>query len=57
MSKAMTVQEAGRKGGKARALSLSAERRKEIARQGYAASPLSGKHKRCQVGGLPENKV
>ena len=37
----MTVSEAGRKGGKARAAKLSEHRRKEIARLGYLASPIS----------------
>ena len=34
----------GRKGGNARAKKLTKERRIEIARQGYHASPLSTKH-------------
>lgn len=46
MSKqSMNCADAGRKGGKARALKLSRERRIEIARQGYKASPLSDKIK------------
>ena len=39
----MSVSEAGRKGGKARAAKLTKARRIEIARQGYHASPLSTK--------------
>jgi general stress protein YciG len=54
MMKPMTVADAGRMGGIARAKKLSRKRRQEIARQGYKASPLSdnranrspnGKHK------------
>jgi len=41
----MTVSEAGRKGGRARAAKLSEHRRKEIARLGYIASPISKSHR------------
>ena len=44
----MSVSEAGRKGGKARAAKLSKARRIEIARQGYHASPLSVKRANSQ---------
>jgi general stress protein YciG len=56
MNKGITVSEAGRKGGKARAAKLSKARRIEIARQGYHASPLSDKHKQCQSVQNGENK-
>jgi hypothetical protein len=46
----------GRKGGKARARVLTAERRKEIARQGYAASPLSSKHANIKKSGKKPSK-
>ncbi len=52
----MSVSEAGRKGGHARAKKLSRERRVEIARQGYHASPLSVKHKQCQSPETEEKK-
>ncbi len=52
----MTVREAGRKGGKARAKKLTAKRRKEIARLGYLASPLSGKQESCQPVQSSETK-
>jgi general stress protein YciG len=52
----MTVAQAGRKGGKARARKLTKERLIEIARQGYNASPLSVKHKQCQMEENSENK-
>lgn len=48
----MTVAQAGRKGGHARAAKLTKERRSEIARLGYLASPLSAKHESRQ---LPPN--
>jgi len=58
MNKGMTVSEAGRKGGKARALKLSKARRIEIARQGYNASPLSTKRANPQSNEkIDENKV
>ncbi len=41
----MTVAEAGRRGGKARAEKLSKERRIEIAKLGYKSSSLSLKRK------------
>lgn len=44
----MTVSDAGRKGGNARAKKLSKARRIEIARQGYDASPLSVKRANSQ---------
>ena len=54
----MTVAEAGRKGGKARAAKLSPDRRKEIAKLGYAASPLSTKHANSQPNEkIAKNKV
>ncbi len=46
----------GRKGGEARAKKLSAERRREIAIQGYKASPLSRKREVCQPAEKTENK-
>jgi general stress protein YciG len=52
----MTVAQAGRKGGEARARKLTKERLIEIARQGYKASPLSVKHKQCQMEENSENK-
>lgn len=58
MMKPMTVADAGRMGGRARANKLSAHRRKEIARLGYEASPLSKlstclKNKRGHVHEFP----
>jgi len=54
----MTVSEAGRKGGHARARKLSKERRIEIARQGYHASPLSTKRAKNESNEkIAENKV
>lgn len=53
MSSSMTVAEAGRKGGRARANNLSAHRRKQIARMGYLASPLSTKRAKKQ----PNEKI
>lgn len=54
----MTVAEAGRKGGRARANNLSAHRRKQIARMGYLASPLSTKRaKKRSNEKITENKV
>ena len=52
----MTVAEAGRKGGRERAKKLTKERLIEIAKQGYNASPLSVKHKQCQVDQNGDNK-
>ncbi len=52
----MDVKEAGKRGGKARALKLSRERRQEIARLGYLASPLSRKREACQSPDNGENK-
>jgi hypothetical protein len=52
----MSVAEAGRKGGIARAKKLSAERMREIALQGYKASSLSRKRKACQAPQTDENK-
>lgn len=52
----MSVEEAGRKGGLARAKRLSKERRVEIAKQGYKASPLSDKHKPSQSAQPAQNK-
>ena len=52
----MSVQEAGRKGGKARAAKLSKEQRVAIAKQGYKASPLSRKQVDSQVTQTGENK-
>ncbi len=43
MSKDQNAVALGRKGGRARAVKLTKERRIEIARQGYNASPLSTK--------------
>jgi general stress protein YciG len=58
MSKAMSVSEAGRKGGNARAKKLTKERRIEIAKQGYQASPLSVKRANSQSNKkITENKV
>ncbi len=58
MSKPMTVADAGRKGGNARAKKLTRERRIEIARQGYNASPLSVKRAKVEPNEeIPENKV
>lgn len=58
MNKQMSVSEAGRKGGRARALKLSRDRRVEIARQGYNASPLSDKRAKSQPNEkITENKV
>ncbi len=48
MSKAMTVAEAGRKGGLKRAQRLTRDERVRIAKLGYNASSLSDKHKQCQ---------
>lgn len=56
MTQPMTVSQAGRKGGNARAKKLSKQRRVEIAKQGYLASPLSVKHKSSQVDQPDENK-
>ena len=54
----MSVSEAGRKGGKARAAKLSKARRIEIARQGYHSSPLSTKRANQQSNEkIAENKV
>lgn len=51
MNQPMTVADAGRKGGHARAKKLSRKRRIEIAKQGYLASPLSdNRAKRSQNG-------
>lgn len=50
----MTVAEAGRKGGIARNQNLSKRRKKQIARMGYLASPLSRKRRKqsqCQNNG------
>jgi hypothetical protein len=48
----------GRKGGRARARVLTAERRREIARLGYAASPLSSKRAKVSGGAkMAKNKV
>lgn len=44
MARTMTVKEAGRKGGKARAANLSKEERIRIAKLGYNASSLSTKN-------------
>ncbi len=52
----MSVSEAGRKGGNARAQNLSASERKRIATLGYLASPLSVKHITCQTPEISENK-
>jgi len=54
----MTVSEAGRKGGHARAKKLSQSRRIEIARQGYHASPLSVKRAKDETNEqMSQNKV
>jgi general stress protein YciG len=53
MNKAMSVSEAGRKGGRVRAAKLTKARRIEIARQGYDASPLSDKRAKSQ----PNDKI
>ena len=55
MKKSMTVAQAGKLGGKARAKKLSPERRSEIARQGYNAS-LGRKQSKCHVPDNGENK-
>jgi general stress protein YciG len=58
MNKAMSVSEAGRKGGKARAAKLTKARRIEIARQGYHASPLSVKRAKVEPNDkITENKL
>ncbi len=54
--KSMTVAEAGRKGGHARAQRLTREDRVRIAKLGYHASSLSDKHKQCQHVESSENK-
>ncbi len=58
MSKDQNAVALGRKGGNARAKKLTRERRIEIARQGYHASPLSSKRAKVQPNEeIPENKV